>query len=43
MGEFDLGKVNENFPKIKEKCYFMKPTLKTVISTVNHLFGQNIR
>ena len=42
MGEFDLGKAYENFPKIKEKCYFMKPTSNRVISTVNHLFDANI-
>ena len=29
-----LGKVYENFPKIKDKYYFMKLTLKGVISTV---------
>ena len=40
MGEFDLGKVFENFSKIKEN--FMKPTSKRVISTVNHLFDVNI-
>ena len=36
------GKVYENGPKIKEKSYFTKLTLKKVISTENHLFGPNI-
>ena len=38
-----LGKVYENYPKIKKKCYFTKPTSKRVISTRNHLFGPIIR
>ena len=28
-----LGKVYKNFPKMKKKCYFTKPTSKRVIST----------
>ena len=36
-----LGKVYENCPKIKDKCYFTKPTSKSVISTRKHLFGQS--
>ena len=39
----DLGKVYENNPKNKEKCYFTKLTLKRVISTGNHLFVPKIR
>ena len=40
---FVCGKVFENCPKTKEKCYFMKPTSKRVMSTGNHLFGPKIR
>ena len=43
MGDFGFGKVYENCPKIKEKCYFTKLTLKRVLSTENHLFGPKIR
>ena len=40
---FALGQVYENGRKIKEKCYFMKLTLKRVISARNLLFGLEIR
>ena len=38
-----LGKVYENYPKIKEMCYFSKLTSKRVISTGNPISGPNIR
>ena len=38
-----LGKLYENCTEIMEKCYVRKLTSKWVISTGNHLFGQNIR
>ena len=34
-----LGNAYVNCPKIMEKCYFMIPTSKRVLSTENHLFG----
>ena len=37
-----FGKVYENYPKIKEKCYFTKLTSKRAISTGNHFFGPKI-
>ena len=39
---FVLGKVYENYPKIKEKSYFKKLTSKRVISTGNPLFGPEL-
>ena len=38
-----MGKEYENYPKIKEKCYFTKLTSKRVIPTEKHLFGPNLR
>ena len=38
-----LGKVYENCPKNKEKCYMMKLTSKRVISIENPLFGPKVR
>ena len=38
-----LSKVYENCSKIEKKCYFTKITSKRVISTINHLYGPNIR
>ena len=40
---FVFGKVYENYPKVKKKCYFRKPTLKRVVSMENYLFGPLIR
>ena len=39
MGELGFVKVYKNCPKIKKKCYFMKPISKRGISTGNHLFS----
>ena len=38
-----FGKVNENSPKHKNKCYFTKITWKRVIYTGNPLFRHKIR
>ena len=40
---FVLGKVYENYPKLKKKYYFTKLTSSRVISTGQHLFSPNIR
>ena len=40
---FVLGKVYENYPKVKAKCNFVKLTSKLVISTGNSLFSPKIR
>ena len=40
---FVFGKVNENYLKIKKKCYFTKLISKRVISARNHIFGPIIR
>ena len=37
------GKGFENYPKIKEKCYFTKLNSNRVIPTEKHLFGPNLR
>ena len=42
LASFVLGKVYDNCSKVKEKCYFTKPTSKRVIYTGNHLFGPMI-
>ena len=38
-----LGKVYENCPKIKKKCYFTKLTSKRAVSIENPLFTPKIR
>ena len=38
-----FGKVYKNCPNVKEMCYFMKLTLKRVISTGNTILGPKIR
>ena len=42
MGEFGFEKSVRKLKKIKEKCYFTKPTSKRVMSIGNPLLGPMI-